>query len=180
MNGWRVATCTLVSLVLLDQISACSRPADRDPKGMQTVELPAPDNSHDVLRRTLDADVAAILDRPLFMPSRRMSVSAKQRAKLPRLTGVVVSPTGDYALFEAAPSRRATVVTNAARIGKWTVVNISPNSATLTDGGETAVARLTAVTAVKQSTTALDIGSWHKGLRRGVPVPTFLGRRQGR
>ncbi|MCW8306046.1 hypothetical protein AruPA_03265 [Acidiphilium sp. PA] len=86
--------------------------------------------------------VAAILARPLFTPSRRpariAAVAGSSRAALPRLTGIMVSPEGRFAIFAPATGKPITVQPGA-RIGGFTVRGIARDRVSVLgpDGVET-------------------------------------------
>ena len=82
---------------------------------------------------------AALLDRPLFSPSRRPPVAAAIRAEtppdlpLPRLSGILVASDGRTAIF--AGENRAVIVQEGGRIGRFTVQSIGPGEIVLQGPG---------------------------------------------
>ena len=77
-----------------------------------------------------DARVTEILARPLFSPDRRPAASAARSVSgLPRLTGIVVTGAGKFAIF-AAPGK-AVVAEEGGRLGAYEVTAISDAGVTL-------------------------------------------------
>jgi hypothetical protein len=82
--------------------------------------------------------VAGVLARPLFAPSRRPPAPASKTAtgtappaaKLPRLTGVIIAPDGDFALFAPAEGK-IMVVAKGGRVAGHVVRSIAPNAVVL-------------------------------------------------
>jgi hypothetical protein len=87
--------------------------------------------------------IQTILARPIFAPSRRppavvvaQAIAPPAVAKLPRLTGVVTSPSDRRALFAAAEGE-VMEVAEGSSIGDYVVRSISPNEVVLAGpGGE--------------------------------------------
>ena len=81
------------------------------------------------------ARVADILARPLFNPSRRPAAPVaagpgSSEGPLPRMTGVVVSPAGSYAIFASGGSKPV-VVEVGGRVGAYVVQSIEAGHVTL-------------------------------------------------
>lgn len=75
--------------------------------------------------------IAAILARPLFNPDRRPAMAARaevspeHREDLPRLTGIIILPSGRQAIFAAnSEGARSIVATEGSQVGAWRVVAI--------------------------------------------------------
>ena len=93
--------------------------------------------SRDVIlpaRDTAQARVEIILARPLFNPSRRpppgsTSSDSAGPAALPRLSGVLVSPTGKSLIFAGLANGKPVVVTEGGRIGSYVVKSIGAGEA---------------------------------------------------
>lgn len=91
----------------------------------------------------LDAQVASVLERPLFSRTRRPTIAVDGRVAvkdpgLPRLSGLVMLPGFRRAIFQApGPGKPVvTVVGEAGRIDDWTVASIEGDGVTLTRGDE--------------------------------------------
>jgi hypothetical protein len=88
-------------------------------------------------RRT-DAMVAAILARPLFQPSRRPpsepAGSAAAAPALPRLTGIIVTPNGHFAIFATAEADRSLVLAEGGRVGGFLVQSIAADRVVVVGG----------------------------------------------
>jgi hypothetical protein len=87
----------------------------------------------DAIAASRDACGAVVLVRPLFAPDRRpVAGSVIEDPGMPRLTGIIASPAGAVAIFQAAGGtqeaagdpRRVRVWTNVAR-PKWTLPSMS-------------------------------------------------------
>ncbi len=86
-----------------------------------------------------DQNVSTILARPLFSPTRRAPASAPAPKdalpELPRLTGVIVTPAGNCAIFAGTGDRKSVVIGEAARIGQYVVRSIEVNAVTVSGPG---------------------------------------------
>ena len=87
---------------------------------------PPPSQAPDFVRNW----TTVILARPLFDPNRRPAAEAKAGSSpalngLPRLAGVLVSPTGRIAIFAGSSDGKPTSVSEGGKIGPFTVENIS-------------------------------------------------------
>ena len=82
-----------------------------------------------------DADqVALILARPLFNPSRRpvgVAAVADAGVQLPRLAGIVIDQAGRSAIFAAADRPKPVVLREGGRLGGWAVRAIDASAVTL-------------------------------------------------
>jgi len=85
----------------------------------------------------LDDVAASVAERPLFSPNRRpsdrrasTSTAGTVRDKLPRLTGVIVGPSGRRAIFAGADGKSRTA-TEGDTIGGFRVRTIGPGRVTL-------------------------------------------------
>ncbi|MBV9782219.1 MAG: hypothetical protein JO264_00215 [Acidisphaera sp.] len=88
--------------------------------------------------------VRSLLARPLFSPGRRPPADAVATPKgepLPRLTGIVVSPAGRYALFQPGANLRTRVLVAGEAIGGWTVRDVAADAITLAQGSQSLVLR---------------------------------------
>ena len=98
------------------------------------------------------ADIAtSITARPLFSPTRRPSNSSDKsvglttaREEVPRLTGVIVGPSGGWAIFAGADGKSHAAAAGDA-IGAFKVRAIGPGIVTLTGSGGDRVLRPTYV-----------------------------------
>jgi hypothetical protein len=86
----------------------------------------------------LDAWVVRISARPLFSSTRRpalvQAVRANRPAELPRLSGLISWPGGNYAIFVPEKSSHTVVVGEGATLGQWTVQNITADTVTIRHG----------------------------------------------
>ena len=81
----------------------------------------------------LEASLNQVLARPLFSPDRRPVASAVQTARgLPRLTGIVITDSRQFAIFAAPAGGHVTVVEVGARVGSYEVKAITDTGVTLT------------------------------------------------
>jgi general secretion pathway protein N len=81
----------------------------------------------------VDAWFATILARPLFEPDRRPPTvrSPPAEVEVPRLIGVMVSPTSRVAIFAGASGGKPLVVAEGGQVGGHVVQSIQPGEATL-------------------------------------------------
>lgn len=88
--------------------------------------------------------VATILARPLFSRDRRPASAAAGPVlvadRLPRLTGITVSPAGRHAIF-AGSGGKPVVASPGDRLGGFTVRTIEPGQVTVTGPGGSRVLR---------------------------------------
>lgn len=80
--------------------------------------------------------IATLLARPLFNPDRRPVAGAASSgpggaAELPRLTGILIGPTGRSAIFAGADERRPVVLREGGSLGAFTVRSITPTQVTV-------------------------------------------------
>jgi len=81
--------------------------------------------------------VATALSRPLFSPDRRPSrqavaaVAAPVFADLPRLSGILITPSGRSAIFAPAGGGKPVVATEGTTLGPYVVRAIEPDQVTL-------------------------------------------------
>lgn len=114
------------------------RMPDSDPTVPATAPLPAPAAPASTPAAEADSArrrVAEVLARPLFSPGRRPAPQAAAAlpaaaAPLPRMTGVIVTPTGRRAIFVNATGK-SIVVTEGERIGVYAVQSIQAGRVTL-------------------------------------------------
>ncbi|WP_216851311.1 hypothetical protein [Acidisphaera sp. L21] len=126
LNGAWGLVCVLMLVVVAeivwptrsDRVQTAAPPPQLDRTSGKTVEPVAP-------------WIAAILTRPLFNPDRRptiaasVEVSPEYREDLPRLTGIIVLPSGRQAIFAPnSEGARSIVATEGSQIGAWRVVAI--------------------------------------------------------
>ena len=87
-----------------------------------------------------DAQVATILERPLFSRDRRpasaAAVAAQVDAPLPRLTGIVIGPDGARAFFAPGDGGRAKVVAVGGSLGPYRVTSIDAKGVRVEGPGE--------------------------------------------
>lgn len=85
-----------------------------------------------------------VLARPMFSADRRPVASvlrAQTAAELPRLSGIIVSPTRSTAIFSGADSSKPMVVMVGARIGAFTVRTIAAGEVSVVSDAGTLVLR---------------------------------------
>jgi hypothetical protein len=90
-----------------------------------------------------EAWAAILLTRPLFAPNRRPAPEAASpvahETALPRLSGIVLSPSLRLAIFEGDHATRAIVVADGGVINGWTVTTIIADAVTLARDGNQSV-----------------------------------------
>jgi hypothetical protein len=89
---------------------------------------------------------ATLLARPLFASDRRPVPEAARpvahETALPRLSGIVLSPSLHLAIFEGDHATRAIVVADGGVINGWTVATIAAGAVTLArEGGQSVTLR---------------------------------------
>ena len=84
-----------------------------------------------------------LLGRPLFAPDRRPIAGAAgplaHEAALPRLSGIMLSPTLRLAIFEDDHAPRARIVAEGASVAGWMVAGIGTDSVTLSRDGSPSI-----------------------------------------
>ena len=83
--------------------------------------------------------VTRILVRPLFSPTRRPivageTVTSEHPSNPPRLSGILVSPNGNVAIFQPDKGDRPVVLGEGGYVERWRTQIISKDEVTLTDG----------------------------------------------
>jgi hypothetical protein len=86
--------------------------------------------------KTVDETVVAILARPLFSPARRPQAPSVVQAGLPRLSGILSGPGGNYAIFQPVGAPRSITAGAGAALGGWTVQAITTGGVILTRRNE--------------------------------------------
>lgn len=109
-------------------------------------ELPDAPGGQPVLAIDRSRDWAfTILARPLFSATRRPppggGASGTAGVGVPRLSGVLVSPSGKHAIFAAPPEGKGFVASEGAQIGGFVLQSISAGQVTLIGPGGTRVLR---------------------------------------
>jgi hypothetical protein len=95
------------------------------------------DRSHGFPADHTEEWVATALSRPLFSPDRRPSrqavvaVAAPAFADLPRLSGILITPSGRSAIFAPSGGGKPVVVTEGTTLGTYVVRSIEPEQVTL-------------------------------------------------
>ena len=135
-----VAACFLLGAVSAGAIVLVTRPSGDDTTGgslgsgtgARVTDQSAPtETASDQARRW----EAAILARPLFNPDRRPSAQALagsgEAAGLPRLSGIMITPTGRHAIFASTTGGKPDVVAEGGSVGGYLVEAISPGEVML-------------------------------------------------
>ncbi|MCL2430555.1 MAG: hypothetical protein FWD12_15115 [Alphaproteobacteria bacterium] len=98
------------------------------------------------------------LARPMFSRDRRPTDadpnSGPTLGSLPRLTGIVIGPFGQSAIFAATDGHRPTVVTVGRTLGEYTVEKIEPGAVTVSGPQGVHHLALTADATVRRALTA--------------------------
>lgn len=95
---------------------------------------PAPSVPAPVVADHGEEALATILARPLFNPARRAAAGIARGALavgLPRLSGIVIDPSGRSAIFAAADQAKPLVVREGGALGEWSVRSIDHEAVTL-------------------------------------------------
>ena len=141
MTRWLLLTGTVAILTataaweILRPDTAPDSIAPRPPAPVAEPTKPAAPTTRS--NEMLSTIAAAVLARPLFSPDRRAAPDAGGAKattvtdELPRLSGVIVGPSGRGAIF-ADSSGHAKVAREGGSIGKFTVRAIAPGQVTLT------------------------------------------------
>ena len=130
-----IATALAASLVLeagsedtdSESVAAPAQPAAMMPS----------DRAHGFAADHTDEWVATALARPLFSPDRRpprqavAAVAAPALVDLPRLSGILVTPSGRSAIFAPSGGGKPVVVTQGTTLGTYVVRSIEPEQVTL-------------------------------------------------
>jgi hypothetical protein len=116
------------------------------------------------------ADVA-ILNRPLFSPSRRpLAQTSVPRAGLPRLTGIMISKTGRFAIF--APARgKPIIATPGDAINNFTIRSIDADAVTVAGPEGVVTVRTSFTGPAGQITTSLQPTSIYLAPARALTLP---------
>jgi hypothetical protein len=97
---------------------------------------------HAALTEGVDQWVDVALARPLFAPDRRpVAGSRTAEAGLPRLAGVIVSPSDKVAIFQSAGVTKPVSVRHGETVNGWLVTMIEANSVSLRKAASTLVLR---------------------------------------
>ena len=142
-----VALCCLIAVLGLVLSWELATPEDRaapaDPASVAGPSKATRTTADKSAPREFDAEAladiaASVTARPLFSPTRRPSSrsdkavgSAAAREELPRLTGVIVGPSGGWAIFAGADGKSHAAAAGDA-IGAFKVRAIGPGVVTLT------------------------------------------------
>jgi hypothetical protein len=106
-------------------------PAPAAPTRQQSEEPPAPGLGSVPSDQTA-RNLTAILERPLFSPSRRPDETAANKvADMGRLTGVLVSPAGKVTIFAGSAGGKPVVVREGGHIGEYVISSIDVGAVTL-------------------------------------------------
>jgi hypothetical protein len=134
------AALGLAAIALAASLVLESAPGDGDAASSAAPARPAvmPINrAHGSAADHTDEWMAAALARPLFSPSRRPSsqavtaAAAAPFADLPRLSGILVTPTGRSAIFAPSGGGKPVVATEGSTLGTYVVRSIEPEQVTL-------------------------------------------------
>jgi hypothetical protein len=123
------------------------------------------------------AAVAVVLARPLFEPGRRPVTAATAAGappeKLPRLTGVLVTPAGRHVIFASPVHGKPVIATEGTHIGNFVVQSIASGEVTVLgpDGAHTI--RPSFDTGVTTPALAGSVGSARANPMQ-MPIPQAL------
>ncbi|MGD0108333.1 MAG: hypothetical protein ABSC06_30490 [Rhodopila sp.] len=121
--------CAAIGLEIVNLL--VSQPADRPVRAIAPLRTDSATNTEPPIQ--LDASLNQVLARPLFSPDRRPVASAVQTVRgLPRLTGIVITDSRQFAIFAAPAGGHVTVVEVGARVGSYEVRAITDTGVTLT------------------------------------------------
>lgn len=105
--------------------------------------------------------VATALARPLFNTDRRPAVAkpasaALAAAALPRLAGIMVTPSGRQAIFAASAGGKPLTVVEGAKVGIYTITRIEDGAVTVTGPDGARQIRLSFATGSEAPATNAD------------------------
>jgi hypothetical protein len=141
--GLFVTSAVLIGILLrertdtVDDRVQIAAPAPAVAPGAVTPGVAAPGKA------AAEAVVAVILARPLFEPGRRPVTAATSAGapaeKLPRLTGVLVTPSGRRVIFASPVHGKPVIATEGTHIGNFVVQSIASGEVTVLgpDGAHT-------------------------------------------
>jgi len=129
---------TVLAAAVVVELNGASPPAGSQTGGVPTrqkakVEPRAAAQDHS---DGTDKWLATALARPLFSPDRRPTdaepnAGTGSKLGLPRLTGVVIGPFGQRAIFAATDGGRPTVLRVGKTLGEYTLDKIEPGGVTV-------------------------------------------------
>lgn len=97
---------------------------------LATSALPAPTEA------SRHAWLPAVLARPLFAPDRRPATGTiATDPGLPRLSGIISTPTGTVAIFQSATDGKPVLARSGDQIAGWQVAAVEPDAVTLRKAG---------------------------------------------
>jgi hypothetical protein len=77
-----------------------------------------------------------IMNRPLFTPDRRPAAGARSAVGLPRLTGIIASPTQSLAIFQTVGEPKPVVAHSGETVAGWKVTSIDRDAVILSKANE--------------------------------------------
>lgn len=117
--------------------------------------------------------IRTALARPPFRPDRRPAEEASAAAAgLPRLAGIVISPTARVAIFSPVGASTPVVAGVGGTIGVWTVTRISPGSIVIAGAGGSHVLRPTF--RIDSATSPSGASPPYSGADSVHPPPAYL------
>lgn len=114
--------------------------------------------------------VATALARPLFNTDRRPAAAKTASAAptaLPRLAGIVMTPTGRQAIFAASAGGKPLTVVEGAKMGLYTITRIEDGAVSVIGPDGASQIRLSFATGPEASATNADTGA------AGATIGTF-------
>jgi hypothetical protein len=88
-----------------------------------------------------DALAAKLMERPLFLPGRRVpaaplvEAAPPPEAPMPRLMGVLIAPGAKFGVFQVAGRDKPVVAAVGGRVSQWAVTAIAPDQVTIVGPG---------------------------------------------
>ncbi|GBQ87719.1 general secretion pathway protein GspN [Asaia krungthepensis] len=86
-------------------------------------------------------ELATILARPLFAPSRRPALSPDRVEGTPRLAGIIESEGKASAIFMLPGRERGVIVPIRGTMGNWQIVSIGGGAVTIRENGQDRILR---------------------------------------
>lgn len=167
MNRMLLAGMTIATIALCWEIAGGTSQDEAASAVMETHPVMA---VAQVAPASVDDLAARILARPVFSSTRLPAPAAvapvSRRGKLPRLSGLIARPDGNFAIFQPEDAPHPIVVREGATLGQWTVQSITADSVIISDDEERLVLH----------TVFADASSDPKSLPYSKPLATVVPR----